>query len=269
MNGLPYYKAYPRDFIEGTIGLDFETKAAYRLVIDLIYMQGGALPDDARYISGLLGCSVKKWNVLRDRLISAGKVEVRGDYLGNLRADKELETLGKFQDKQRENRARPNKNKGLESPSSDHTEPDTDTVKKEEAKASSKKRGSRLSAEWRLPRPWGEWAVAEGLSEQAVRIEADKFRDYWISASGSNAVKLDWQATWRNWVRKAVTDRQKPAFRSISGGKDWRVGDLRALSPTRVQEFWPDGKWDDRSDLTEADVANHPRFIGRAPAYAG
>lgn len=49
----------------------------------------------------------------------------------------------------------------------------------------------------------------------------------------------------------------------------WRVGDLRALSPTRVQEFWPDGKWDDRSDLTEADVANHPRFIGRAPAYAG
>ena len=129
MNGLPYYKAYPRDFIEGTVGMDFEMKAAYRLVLDLIYMQGGKLPDEPRYIAGLLGCSVKKWNGLRERLISAGKIEVRGAYLGNLRADKELETLGKLQDQQRENRSRPNKNKTLQSPPSNHTEPDTDTEK--------------------------------------------------------------------------------------------------------------------------------------------
>lgn len=127
MNGLPYYKAYPRDFIEGTIGMDFETKAAYRLVLDLIYMQGGNLPDDARYISGLLGCTVKKWNSLRDKLIAAGKIVVRGNHLANYRADKELETLGKLQDKQRENRSRPNKNKALESPRFDHTEPEPDT----------------------------------------------------------------------------------------------------------------------------------------------
>ena len=57
MNGLPYYKAYPRDFIEGTVGMSFELKAAYRLVLDLVYMQGGDLPDNSRYIAGLLGCS--------------------------------------------------------------------------------------------------------------------------------------------------------------------------------------------------------------------
>jgi len=126
MNGLPYYKRYPRDFIEGTIGMPFEMKAAYGLILDLIYMQGGTLPDDSRYISGLLGCSVKKWNALRALLLDAGKIEVRGEHLGNLRADKELETLGKLQDKQRENRSRPNKNKTLPSPRFDHTEPDTD-----------------------------------------------------------------------------------------------------------------------------------------------
>jgi uncharacterized protein YdaU (DUF1376 family) len=126
MNGLPYYKAYPRDFIEGTIGMPFELKGAYRLLLDLIYMQGGALPDDARYISGQLGCSVKKWKSLREALIDADKIEVRGDYLGNDRADKELETLGKLQDKQRENRSRPNKNKHIQSPRCDHTEPDTE-----------------------------------------------------------------------------------------------------------------------------------------------
>ena len=128
MNGLPYYKAYPRDFIEGTVGLPFEVKAAYRLVLDLIYMQGGRLPDDPRYIAGHLGCSVKKWNALRARLILAGKLEVFGSYLGNHRADKELEILGKIQDKQRENAAGPRKNKRLQKPRRSHTDTDTDST---------------------------------------------------------------------------------------------------------------------------------------------
>lgn len=122
MNGLPYYKAYPRDFFEGTIGMPMEMKGPYRLVIDLIYMQGGRLPDDPRYISGLLGCSVKLWNKIRAYLLDAGKIEARDGVLGNLRADDELESLAKLQDKQRENRSRPNKNKVLQSPRSHHTE---------------------------------------------------------------------------------------------------------------------------------------------------
>lgn len=44
MNGLPYYKAYPRDFIEGTVGMSFELKGAYRLVLDLIYLRSGNCP---------------------------------------------------------------------------------------------------------------------------------------------------------------------------------------------------------------------------------
>lgn len=129
MNGLPYYKAYPRDFIEGTIGMSFEVKAAYRLVLDLIYMQGGKLPDEPRYISGLLGLSVKKWNDLRRQLLDAGKLVVSGDFLTNYRAEKELEILRSFQDKQSKNRSRPNKNNKLETPRSHHTESEPDTKK--------------------------------------------------------------------------------------------------------------------------------------------
>jgi uncharacterized protein YdaU (DUF1376 family) len=124
MNGLPYYKAYPRDFIEGTIGLPFELKGAYRLVLDLIYMQGGALPDDARYISGLIGCTVRKWNSLREQLIALGKIQVNGASLTNYRAVIELETLAKLQEKQRENASGPRKNKDLAKPPLDHTEPE-------------------------------------------------------------------------------------------------------------------------------------------------
>jgi uncharacterized protein YdaU (DUF1376 family) len=124
MNGLPYYKAYPRDFLEGTINLPFEVKCAYRVILDLIYMQGGNLPDDPRYISGQLGCSVRKWKSIRSTLIDTGKLTLSGEFLTNYRAVSELETLSKLQDKMRENRSRPNKNNGLESPKSHHTEPE-------------------------------------------------------------------------------------------------------------------------------------------------
>jgi len=126
MNGLPYYKAYPRDFIEGTIGMPFEDKCAYRVVLDLIYMQAGKLPDDARYISGLLGCSIRKWKSIRLRLIEGGKIQASGEFLTNYRAVSELESLAKLQDKQRENASGPRKNNDLQKPPLNHTEPEPD-----------------------------------------------------------------------------------------------------------------------------------------------
>jgi len=37
----------------------------------------------------------------------------------------------------------------------------------------------------------------------AVDRELGRFRDWAASATGPNAVKSDWQAAWRNWLRKA------------------------------------------------------------------
>ena len=133
VNGLPYYKRYPRDFIEGTLKLSFELKTTYSFILDLIYIQGGKLPDDPRYIAGQLNVSVRKWNALRKGLIDAGKIQVGNGYLTNYRAIIELESLAKLQDKQRENRSRPNKNNDLQSPRSHHTEPEPEPdIKKEE-----------------------------------------------------------------------------------------------------------------------------------------
>ena len=128
VNGLPYYKAYPRDFVEGTIGMPFELKGAYRLVLDLIYMQGGELPDDPRYISGLLGCSIRKWKSLRGKLVHLGKIDVSGEFLTNKRAVKELETLAKLQLTKSENASVPRKNNTLEKRQPSDTEPEPDKV---------------------------------------------------------------------------------------------------------------------------------------------
>lgn len=130
MNGLPYYKRYPRDFIEGTIGLGLELKTAYAFLLDLIYMQGGNLPDEPRYISGLLECSIRKWKSLRQSLIEAGKITVSGEFLTNYRAVSELETLAKLSRKQSENASGPRKTNDLQKPRQNHTDTDTDTKKK-------------------------------------------------------------------------------------------------------------------------------------------
>jgi uncharacterized protein YdaU (DUF1376 family) len=224
MNGLPYYKAYPRDFVEGTIGMPFEIKCAYRVVIDLIYMQGGDLPDDARYISGHLGCSLRKWNAIRDALVEMGKLQVSGGFLTNYRADKELEMLAKLQDKMSENARQPRKNKGLEKPLPSHTEPEPDT-KKEPKGSLQKKRGTRLPDNWFLPLDWGQWAVDEGYTRDQIKDEADRFKDYWIGAPGQKGVKLDWFATWRNWIRNSKQRKAgngKPAYNGNATGQQDR-----------------------------------------------
>jgi len=101
---------------------------------------------------------------------------------------------------------------------------------KEEAKASSKKRGSRLQEDWTLPKALGEWAMAEGMSELCVRREADKFRDYWIGKPGQAGVKLDWSATWRNWIRKQIADA---AAKPARPANDPTIGEVRTIGGVR------------------------------------
>ncbi len=111
---LPYYKRFPRDFVEGTIGMKLEIKGAYSIILDLIYMRNGQLPDDPQYIAGVLGCSVRKWNSIRETLVEMGKIKAENDIISNLRADYLLEETRKYRDKNAENARGSNKNKGVE-----------------------------------------------------------------------------------------------------------------------------------------------------------
>lgn len=111
-----------------------------------------------------------------------------------------------------------------------------DQKKEREADASPKKaeRGSRIPPDWRLPAAWGDWAMGEGFPELSVRREADRFRDYWLGRAGKDGTKLDWEATWRNWIRKALDDATKTAPRRTS---DPRQGDERVTADGRRQQF--------------------------------
>jgi uncharacterized protein YdaU (DUF1376 family) len=119
----PWYRRFPDNFIAGTVGLTLEEKGAYSLVLDLMYVRGGPVPDEPRYIAGVCNCSVRKWNAIRDRLISLGKIHVVNGYLTNERAEKEIENAAKDAqeraengskggNKTAENRTNTNKNNG-------------------------------------------------------------------------------------------------------------------------------------------------------------
>lgn len=77
----PWYRRFPDNFIAGTVGLTLEEKGAYSLVLDLMYVRGGPVPDEPRYIAGVCNCSVRKWNAIRQRLIDLEKLVVVGDCL--------------------------------------------------------------------------------------------------------------------------------------------------------------------------------------------
>lgn len=85
-----WYKRCGADFIHGTMNLTLEEKGAYSLCLDLIYDRGAAIPDDARWLSGVCGVSIRKWNAMRQRLIETGKIYVANGLLSNARADLEM-----------------------------------------------------------------------------------------------------------------------------------------------------------------------------------
>lgn len=75
---------------------------------------------------------------------------------------------------------------------------------REDIKAGATK-ATRLSADWVLPKDWGNWALDEKPEwgrEEILKV-AEDFRDYWIAKAGRDGTKLDWLATWRKWVRNA------------------------------------------------------------------
>ena len=86
--------------------MTLEEKGAYSLLLDLMYVRGGPVPDEPRYIAGVCNCSVRKWNSIRARLIELGKVEIVDGFLTNHRAEKEIENALKTSRKLAENGAK-------------------------------------------------------------------------------------------------------------------------------------------------------------------
>lgn len=84
--------------------------------------------------------------------------------------------------------------------------PETET-ETETKKSRSATRGTRLPADWKPNAELAEWSKSE-RPDLNLRKVLEEFRDYWTSVAGSKGVKLNWDGTWRNWVRSQKAERQ-------------------------------------------------------------
>ena len=71
-------------------------------------------------------------------------------------------------------------------------------------------RGSRLSPDLIFPNEWFVFCKEQRPELQPLRT-FEQFKDYWIAQAGQKGVKLDWFATWRNWVRSTTVPKSNPA----------------------------------------------------------
>ena len=83
--------------------------------------------------------------------------------------------------------------------------------------AKARKRATRIPDDY-MPSPH----VIEDMRAECPKVDLEaehrKFVDYWRAKAGKDATKLDWDATWRNWIRRAKDSNvsQFPARRTAS-----------------------------------------------------
>jgi hypothetical protein len=85
--------------------------------------------------------------------------------------------------------------------------PETET--ETETKKEKKTLGKRLASDFSFPKEWEDFCQQTRPELSPVKT-FDQFKDYWIAQAGQKGVKLDWFATWRNWVRSTNAPKQNP-----------------------------------------------------------
>lgn len=84
-----------------------------------------------------------------------------------------------------------------------------ETERETETKKEKKILGKRLANDFSFPLEWEQFCK-ETRPELSPVKTFDQFKDYWIAQAGQKGVKLDWFATWRNWVRSTNAPKQNP-----------------------------------------------------------
>lgn len=69
-----------------------------------------------------------------------------------------------------------------------------------------RKRGTRIPEPFVVDLPMRDWAVDRGFAPGWCSQQTERFVNYWMAKAGKDAVKVDWPATWKNWLLKASDD---------------------------------------------------------------
>jgi uncharacterized protein YdaU (DUF1376 family) len=210
---MHYYQFNIGDYRAATAHLSNEEDLAYRRLLDMYYDTEKQIPLETQWVAKRLRLDAK---VVEAVLQDMFKLTETGWHHG--RCETVIEQYHAMAEKNRANGRLGGRKKNPvasdskpiakatinDKPITNNHSIEAPQLKKERTK------GSRLSADWVLPKEWEDWAKQE-RPDLNLRSVGEQFRDYWSAKAGSGATKLDWQATWRNWVRNQRQERFNPA----------------------------------------------------------
>lgn len=207
---MHYYQFHIGDYISHTIHLSLEEDLAYRRLLDMYYDTESPIPNNIPLVSRKLRMSADVVKTVLDEFFESTDEGYR-----NYRADKEINDYHKFIDKQKLNgskggRPKKSQRKPTANPSQTQKNPNQQPLTTNQQPVVKATKGSRLSADFVLPEEWIAFCQQERQDLNPYKV-FDGFKDYWVAKAGAQGVKLDWLATWRNWVRNQRQERPNPA----------------------------------------------------------
>lgn len=249
-------KLYVSDYIGDTKHLTIEQHGAYLMLLMVMWNAGGRLQNDEKYLSRVVGVSVKKWRSIGSEVLEF--FEAEGGYIFNHRLLEEVKKAEGKSDLCASAGERGGKAKALKikdvlladaTKKTSHTfiEPEPEPKERKELPLvvpKKEKNGTRIPDDFEPDR---EWSRQQGLSNSELRIEFEKFKNYWMAKSGKDATKKDWQATWRNWIINAVERRGRNSGpTTIAGAAAQAIEENRndqfSFDAMERQQGQPDGR---------------------------
>jgi uncharacterized protein YdaU (DUF1376 family) len=212
---MHYYQFNIGDYKSHTEHLSEMEDLTYRRLLDWYYLHEVAIPLDIIEVA----------RQIRMRSHSDCIATVLHEYFDRTangwihhRADVEIARVGdKSQKASRSAKSRWEKEKdanALQTQSEGNATQDTVHKTQDTKHKEKKQRGSRLPADFEMPKAWEEFAEQE-RPDLGPRKVFESFKDYWTAKPGAGGVKLDWFATWRNWIRNQAAQKNVSTFSQI------------------------------------------------------
>jgi uncharacterized protein YdaU (DUF1376 family) len=208
---MNFYPFHIGDYAAHTRHLTIYEDLAYRRLIDAYYLAEKPFVGSITNIAKSIGMTQYESEVL---YILQTFFSYNEEGYANKRADEEISKYKAMQEGGRKGAA-VRWGKGSDTPPK---HPPMQTMNQEPltnnhiigAKAPKAK---RLDKDLQLPKDWEDFCKTTRADLKPQEV-FDQFKDYWVSVGGQKGTKLDWTATWRNWVRnqrqQSITTQDKP-----------------------------------------------------------
>jgi len=202
-----YYPHHIGDYLRDTAHLTPLEDGIYRRLLDVYYASEKPLPPETQWVCKLVRARTDEELTAVSEILRQFFIKTIEGWR-NKRADIEIRAHHRRAKTAKDNGkrgGRPRNPVGLRKKPSGLAESELvhnpiESSQNQNQNQKRVERASRLLPDWQASSVLREWAVKE-RPDLDIEVTISKFRDHWTAKPGIAGRKLDWDATFRNWVR--------------------------------------------------------------------